>query len=79
MMNVIRIQKACILAKSKQTNLNTQTLNIMTVPSITIAQYVVGLVKSVNKPLEYALDITAWYCETSNQESEVKNAIKHLW
>lgn len=43
------------------------------------ANYIVNLVKSVGKSLDYALDITAWYTMTDREENEVKQAIKAIW
>jgi hypothetical protein len=43
------------------------------------ATYIVNLVKSVNKSLDYALDIVSWYTMTDKEEQEVKEAIKAIW
>lgn len=43
------------------------------------ANYIVSMVKSVGKSLEYALDIVAWYTMTDKEETEVKEAIKTIW
>lgn len=43
------------------------------------ANYIVKMVKSVNKNLEYALDIIVWYSDNDKQDIEIQNEIKKLW
>jgi hypothetical protein len=43
------------------------------------AEYIVMVVKSVNKSLNYALDIVAWYTMTDKEEEAVKEQIQKIW
>ena len=40
------------------------------------ANYIINLVKSVNKTLDYALSIVCWYTMTDREQQEVENLIK---
>lgn len=43
------------------------------------ANYIVSMIKSVNKSLEYAVETAAWYSMTDREQSEIENEIKKLW
>lgn len=43
------------------------------------ANYIVNMIKSVNKSLEYAVDTAAWYSMTNSEQSQIENEIKKLW
>jgi hypothetical protein len=43
------------------------------------ARYIVAVVKSVNKSLNYALDIVTWYTITDSEEKAVKEQIQKFW
>lgn len=43
------------------------------------ANYIIGMVKSVGKTLDYAVDIVAWYTSTDAEQIEVENLIKSNW
>ena len=47
--------------------------------SLLIANYIVNMVKSVNKSLDYALSISCWYTMTDEQNKEVDEFIKENW
>ena len=41
---------------------------------ITKAKYIINIVKSVGKDIDYALDIVAWYTMTDDEEEQVKQS-----
>lgn len=43
------------------------------------ANYIVKMIKSVNKSLEYALETAIWYSMTNKEDIEIQNEIKKLW
>ncbi len=43
------------------------------------AEYIVSIVKSVNKSLEYALDIVVWYSMTDKEDELIREQIKNIW
>lgn len=45
----------------------------------TIALYIVSMCKSVNKTVDYAVSIAAWYTDTDNQQTAVEKKIRELW
>ena len=43
------------------------------------ANYIVNMIKSVNKSLEYAVETAAWYSMTNQEQFEIESEIKKLW
>jgi uncharacterized protein Yka (UPF0111/DUF47 family) len=43
------------------------------------ANYIVNMIKSVNKTLDYAIDTAAWYAMTDKEQTQIQNEIKKLW
>ncbi len=52
---------------------------IMENKSLDIAKYIISVVKSVNKSLDYALYISCWYTTTDEQNRQVDELIKSNW
>jgi hypothetical protein len=50
-----------------------------TITPLTKAEYIVSIVKSVNKSLEYALDIVVWYSMTDKEDEQIREQIKLIW
>lgn len=50
-----------------------------TITSNEKANYIIRTVKSVDKSLDYALDIVAWYTMTEKEEIAVSDIIKQNW
>lgn len=40
-----------------------------------IANYIIGIVKSVNKTKDYAISIVEWYTNNNKEDNEVKRLI----
>ena len=51
----------------------------MIIQPITKAKYIINIVKSVGKDIDYALDIVAWYTMTDGEEEQVKQSIINNW
>ena len=51
----------------------------MIIQPITKAKYIINIVKSVGKDIDYALDIVAWYTMTDDEEEQVKQSIINNW
>ena len=43
------------------------------------ANYIINMVKSVGKNLDYALDIVSWYTNNDREDKEVSDIIKANW
>jgi hypothetical protein len=43
------------------------------------ANYIVQMIKSVNKSLEYAIETAAWYSMTDKEQLQIENQIKQIW
>lgn len=43
------------------------------------ANYIVSMIKSVNKSLEYAIETAVWYSMTDKEQSQIESEIKKLW
>lgn len=43
------------------------------------ALYIIAVVKSVNKSLQYAIDIVCWYTNTDREQKAVENEIFKNW
>lgn len=43
------------------------------------ANYIVKMIKSVNKTIDYAIDTAAWYSMTDKEQIQIENEIKKLW
>jgi hypothetical protein len=54
-------------------------MNTATQIQIKKARYIVNLVKSVNKDMDYALSIVCWYSMTDNEDLILSNLIKEIF
>ena len=43
------------------------------------AAYIIDLVKSVNKDIDYAISIVVWYTNTDSEQREVEYLINKNW
>ena len=43
------------------------------------ANYIVSMIKSVNKSLEYAVETAVWYSMTDKEQLQIENQIKQIW
>ncbi len=43
------------------------------------ANYIVKMIKSANKSLEYAIDTASWYANSDNEQIQIENEIKKIW
>lgn len=43
------------------------------------ANYIVSMIKSVNKSIEYAIETAAWYSMTDKEQMQIENQIKEIW
>lgn len=44
-----------------------------------IADYIVRMVKSVNKDIAYAIEIVEWYSDRKENDVMIKKYIQELW
>jgi hypothetical protein len=54
-------------------------MNTATQTQIKKARYIVNIVKSVNKDMDYALSIVCWYTMTDKEENIISNLIKEIF
>jgi hypothetical protein len=43
------------------------------------ANYIVKMIKSVNKSLNYAIETAVWYSMTNEEQFKIEQEIKQLW
>jgi hypothetical protein len=43
------------------------------------ANYIVKMIKSVSKSLDYAIERAAWYSMTNQEQIEIEIEIKKIW